>query len=62
MKKNLIKNLLKNLLKNISILDLGCGGGLISEPLARLGANVTGIDFISQNINYCKKTCRRPQI
>ena len=31
-------------LKNLEILDIGCGGGLISEPMARLGANVTGID------------------
>ena len=31
-------------LKGISILDIGCGGGLLSEPLARLGANVVGID------------------
>ncbi len=31
-------------LKNISILDIGCGGGLVSEPLARIGANVTGLD------------------
>ena len=31
---------------NLDILDLGCGGGLICEPLARLGANITGIDFI----------------
>ena len=31
-------------LKGISILDIGCGGGLLSEPLARLGAQVVGID------------------
>lgn len=30
--------------KGLSILDIGCGGGLVCEPLARLGANVTGID------------------
>lgn len=30
--------------KDLSILDVGCGGGLASEPLARLGGNVTGID------------------
>lgn len=29
---------------HLNILDIGCGGGLISEPLCRLGANVTGID------------------
>ena len=31
-------------LKNLKILDIGCGGGILSEPLARLGAKVTGID------------------
>tara|TARA_A100001011_G_scaffold149799_1_gene158070 strand:+ start:49 stop:774 length:726 start_codon:yes stop_codon:yes gene_type:complete len=40
----------KNLLKNLEILDIGCGGGLISEPMARLGANVTGIDAGEKNI------------
>ncbi len=37
-------------LSNISILDIGCGGGLMSEPLARLGAKVTGIDAVEKNI------------
>ena len=37
-------------LKNLKILDIGCGGGLISEPLARLGGNVTGIDAAEKNI------------
>ena len=37
-------------LSNISILDIGCGGGLMSEPLARLGARVTGIDAVEMNI------------
>ncbi len=36
-------------LKGLSILDIGCGGGLISEPLARLGAEVTGIDALEKN-------------
>ena len=44
----------KKHLDNLDILDLGCGGGLLSEPLTRLGANVTGIDFIKQNINVAK--------
>ena len=35
---------------NISILDIGCGGGLMSEPLARLGAKVTGIDAVEKNV------------
>ena len=41
-------------LKNLSILDIGCGGGLISEPMARLGANVVGIDASEKNINVAK--------
>lgn len=36
--------------KDLKILDVGCGGGLIAEPLARLGAVVTGIDASSQNV------------
>ena len=40
----------ENLLKNLEILDIGCGGGLISEPMARLGGNVTGIDAAEKNI------------
>ena len=40
----------KNKLKNLKILDIGCGGGLISEPMARLGGEVTGIDAAEKNI------------
>jgi 2-polyprenyl-6-hydroxyphenyl methylase/3-demethylubiquinone-9 3-methyltransferase len=43
-----------NFLQGLNILDIGCGGGLISEPLARLGANVTGIDASEKNINVAK--------
>ena len=39
-----------NPLKGLNILDIGCGGGLISEPMARLGASVTGIDASEKNI------------
>ena len=38
-------------LKNIELLDIGCGGGLLSEPMYRLGAKVTGIDASQKNIN-----------
>ena len=41
-------------LKNIKILDIGCGGGLLSEPLSRLGAIVTGIDASEKNIKIAK--------
>ena len=37
-----IKKDKSNFLRGINILDIGCGGGLISEPMARLGAKVTG--------------------
>src|SRR6185295_12991952 len=37
-------------LEGVSILDIGCGGGLLSEPLARLGASVTGVDAGEKNI------------
>ena len=42
-------------LDKINILDIGCGGGLLSEPMTRLGANVTGIDASSKNINLDMK-------
>ena len=41
-------------LKNLKILDIGCGGGLISEPMKRLGADVTGVDASKKNINIAK--------
>ena len=40
--------------KNIKILDIGCGGGLLSEPMCRLGANVVGIDASAKNIEVAK--------
>ena len=33
------------------MLDIGCGGGLLSEPMTRLGASVTGLDAASRNIS-----------
>jgi 2-polyprenyl-6-hydroxyphenyl methylase/3-demethylubiquinone-9 3-methyltransferase len=41
-------------LTDLAILDIGCGGGLLSEPLARLGANVTGADASATNIEVAK--------
>ena len=41
-------------LKGIEILDIGCGGGLLSEPMQRLGAKVTGIDASKKNIAIAK--------
>ncbi len=44
----------KNYLSGLKVLDIGCGGGLISEPMSRLGASVTGIDASEKNINIAK--------
>ncbi len=41
-------------LRGLTCLDVGCGGGLISEPLARLGGTVTGIDPARENIDTAK--------
>ena len=41
-------------LKKINLLDIGCGGGLLSEPMYRLGANVIGIDASPKNIEVAK--------
>ena len=43
-----------NFLNGLEILDIGCGGGLISEPMARLGGKVTGIDASEKNIQVAK--------
>ena len=49
-----ISNKNENSLTGLRILDIGCGGGLISEPMARLGAEVTGIDASQKNITIAK--------
>lgn len=41
-------------LTGLKVLDIGCGGGLVAEPLTRLGASVTGIDPASENIAAAK--------
>ena len=57
-KDNIIKNFKLNStvkpLKKINILDIGCGGGLLTEPMCRLGANVVGIDASQKNIDIAK--------
>jgi len=49
-------------LDKINILDIGCGGGLLSEPMTRLGANVTGIDASSKNINIAKLHAKKNRL
>ena len=41
-------------LENLEILDIGCGGGLLCEPLRRLGGSITGIDASKVNIEIAK--------
>ena len=41
-------------LRGLKILDIGCGGGLLCEPLSRLGAEMTGIDASNINIEVAK--------
>ena len=49
-------------LKKIDILDIGCGGGLLSEPMYRLGANVTGIDASINNIKIAKLHAKKNKL
>ena len=49
-------------LKDIKILDIGCGGGLLSEPLSRLGAIVTGIDASDRNIKIAKMHLKKSKL
>ena len=65
-KENIINNFrLKNKkkpLEKINILDIGCGGGLLSEPMTRLGANVTGIDASYKNISIAKLHAKKNKL
>ena len=57
-KENIIKKFgLKNSnkpLNDIQVLDIGCGGGLLCEPMCRMGAKVVGIDASKKNIEVAK--------
>ncbi len=44
-----------NRLSNLHILDVGCGGGILAEALARAGANVTGIDLSQSSIDVARR-------
>ena len=54
-----INKIENNFLKNLNILDIGCGGGLISEPMSRLGGTVTGIDASEKNIRIAQIHARK---
>ena len=49
-------------LSGINILDIGCGGGLLSEPMSRLGANITGIDASIKNIKIAKLHAKKNRL
>ena len=65
-KENIIRQFkIKNTnkpLSGINILDIGCGGGLLSEPMCRLGANVTGIDASIKNIKISKLHAKKDKL
>ena len=52
----------KTPLKDIEILDIGCGGGLLSEPMCRLGAKVTVIDASDKNIKVAKLNSKKSNL
>ena len=49
-------------LKKVKILDIGCGGGLLSEPMSRLGAEVTGIDASDKNIKIANSHAKKSNL
>ena len=49
----------KHLFAGKIVLDVGCGGGLVSEGLSKIGATVTGIDFIKENIKVAKMHAKK---
>jgi 2-polyprenyl-6-hydroxyphenyl methylase/3-demethylubiquinone-9 3-methyltransferase len=46
-------------LAGLSLLDIGCGGGIVAEPMARLGARVTAIDAAARNVEVAKLHARQ---
>ena len=46
-------------LEKVKILDVGCGGGLLSEPMHRLGADVVGIDASDRNIKIARSHAKK---
>ncbi len=55
-------NIRVNLLDSLNCLDIGCGGGILSEKLRRLGANVTGIDASKSSIDIAKEHAKKSRL
>jgi len=49
-------------LKGLRILDIGCGGGLLCEPMTRLGAKVTGVDALERNVKTAKTHAQQMEL
>ena len=66
LKENIIKNFnlqgKDKILSGIKILDIGCGGGLLSEPMSRLGAEVFGMDASEKNIEVAKLHAKKSNL
>ena len=66
LKENIIKNFnlqgKDKILSGIKILDIGCGGGLLSEPMSRLGAEVFGMDASEKNIEIAKLHAKKSNL
>lgn len=55
------ENTLKSL-SGLSIADIGCGGGVVAEPLCRMGASVTGLDAGANNIKIAKAHAQKQSL
>ena len=65
-KDNIVKKFktknIKKPLEKVKILDIGCGGGLLSEPMKRLGADIVGIDASNKNIEIAKLHAKKNKL
>lgn len=60
--KNQIENHFDRAPRGLKVLDIGCGGGLVCEPLARMGTRVTGIDADEQAIEVARDHAQRQEL
>lgn len=52
----------ERLFAGLKVLDIGCGGGLLCEPMARLGADITGIDAAEKNIKIASLHAKKSKL